>query len=97
MKAREINSLKEVNTDEDWSFTIAYREFTRDNKIRTFFERVFGGKLKAVYVSDYRVSKIEPFTNSLDIGGRYIIIFREDGQVVEMTNSEWGSITLLKS
>jgi hypothetical protein len=95
--AREVKILKEVNLKDDLTFRYDRRDFMRDNHLQTFLSRVFGVRFAAVFAQFTSSSgQLQPHRDAatVKIDATDLILFKENGEVIELTNSEWGHITL---
>jgi hypothetical protein len=82
------NITKSTNT-----FVHEYKLFTKNRKLQCYLEKMFDTKFQTVWVDDmeYCVNRKELNVGSIHI----IIILKNNGRILELTNSEWGSFGYL--
>lgn len=85
-----VEQLKDVETEDTHSFVWGRFTFRKVEHERTFFETVFGMKIKALYTDQSR----RPSKTELRWGCAKFIFFMDNGNIVEMGSSEWASINL---
>lgn len=81
----DVDTTPEINFD--------YSIFKKDHHLKTYFESNLGMELKAVYCDEQH----HPEKGRLDWGASTILLFLKNGKIVELKNSEWASIDVVKS
>lgn len=76
-----------------WEFSWEWHDYTRCNGLKNALNSMLGVNAKAVYVSG---SKVLFSGKSIDWSGNRILIVRECGKIVEMSNSEWAFFEVVK-
>jgi hypothetical protein len=90
-----IKALAGVDVATTNRFTVGHRMFIKDERIRTYLEKVFGFELKGCFIRTDDKTLV-PKKGELSWGGSEMILLFPDGRVVHMMNSEWAHISLVK-
>ncbi len=91
---KQIKQLKDVVTDQDEEFRYQYSDFALNYDYKKFLEEAFRIDITAAYTS--RKPPIKEKGKVLELGCVGIIIFLKSGRILQMTNSEWGSLEIVK-
>ena len=80
---KTVETLKEIDPEQDDQFIWSHKKYTRDLHIKTFIEKLFDTKIKTCYTSDVK----HPGKNHLRWGCSTLILFMESGKIVELANA----------
>ena len=89
---KTYDDIKDIDISDD-TFKLGYRTYRHDHRVATFFSSKFGVDVKAAFVAG---GEINPTKTELEWGGANIMLFLANGNVIEMSNSEWAWITVTK-
>lgn len=88
---KQIKQMKDVNTEQDTEFEYEHISFKINYNYKKFFERAFGVEVLTAYTEGGNtVGKV------LDLGCVDILLFLRSGRILQMSNSEWGSLEIVK-
>lgn len=87
-----ITALEQDHFRDITTFKLEGDTYVINSKMKTFFNKIFGSKLHAVYTLEGKKHSTE---NGLDWSGEEIIIVNSSGKIISMTNSEWASFNYL--
>lgn len=90
---KEIKNLNELNVELDEEFRFDWHVYRNDFRLRTYFEKLFGIKLKRAYAT----KKLNANKDSLNWDCTEIVLALENGNFVHMDNSEWAGFELVKA
>lgn len=85
-----VGKLKDVDPTTEQVFRYASTNFVRDNHAMTWFEKAFGVSLHACYSKQ----RVHPDKHKLRWDCNHLVLFFQDGRIVEMHNSEWASFDI---
>lgn len=78
-----------------WEFTWSWDDYRRNNTAKNSLNAMLGTKFKAVYTSGSHKDN-DYNSKSIDWSGQRLLLVREDGKIIEMSNSEWAFFEVAK-